>query len=304
MIRNLLSDFDLTKEEVLEILDLAEDMKGTPDKYWEVLKGRTLIMLFELASLRTRISFEAAMTQMGGHAIFYSIAGGVFTRSETLVDGVKVLSRYSDCIMARVLSQGDIEKIGEAASVPVINGMTMKYHPCQNIGDLLTIKEKKGRFEGLKIAYVGDGGCNTANSTIIGCSNVGMNVTVVCPEGAKYTPNPAILERAIKRASGSIKVSHDPRDVEGADVIYTDTWISAGMDEEKEERMRIFPPFQVNSELVKRAKEDCIVMHCLPAYRGYEITDEVMDAPYSVVLDQAENRMHTEKAIIYWLMKQ
>jgi len=304
MVRHLLSDFDLSKEEVLEILSLSEDMKKNPGKYAEALKNKNLIMLFELDSLRTRVSFEAGMTQLGGHAIFYSIAGGSFTRSETLADGVKVLDRYVDCIMARVLKQEDIERIGAAASVPVINAMTIKYHPCQTLADLLTIKEQKKKLAGLKIAYVGDGGCNTANSTIIGCSKVGMNVTVVCPEAAKYSPDPAIVKQAEKQASGSIEMSHDPsKGVKGADVIYTDTWISAGMEAEKEERLKTFLPYQVNAEMVKRAKKDCTVMHCLPAHRGYEITDEVMDAPYSVVFDEAENRMHTEKAIIYWLMK-
>jgi len=304
MVKHLLSDFDLTKEEVLEILALSEDMKKNPDKYSEALKNKTLIMLFELDSLRTRVSFEAGLTQLGGHAIFYNIAGGSFTRSETLADGVKVLSRYIDCIMARVLKQEDVEKIGEAASVPVINAMTIKYHPCQTLADLLTIKEHKKKLEGLKIAYVGDGGCNTANSTIIGCSKVGMDVTVVCPKAAKYSPDPAILKKAEKQASGTIEVSHDPSEgVKGADVVYTDTWISAGMEAEKEERMKTFLPYQVNAELMKKAKKNCIVMHCLPAHRGYEITDEVMDAPYSVVFDEAENRMHTEKAIVYWLMK-
>jgi len=304
MVKHLLSDFDLSKEEVLEILALSEDMKKNPGKYSEALKNKTLIMLFELDSLRTRVSFEAGLTQLGGHAIFYNIAGGSFTRSETLADGVKVLSRYIDCIMARVLKQEDVEKIGEAASVPVINAMTIKYHPCQTIADLLTIKEQKKKLEGLKIAYVGDGGCNTANSTLIGCSKVGMDVTVVCPKPAKYSPDPAILKKAEKQALGAIEVSHDPSEgVKGADVVYTDTWISAGMEAEKEERMKTFLPYQVNSELMKKAKKNCIVMHCLPAHRGYEITDEVMDAPYSVVFDEAENRMHTEKAIVYWLMK-
>jgi len=304
MVRHLLSDFDLTKKEVLEILSLSEDMKKNPAKYAEALKQKTLIMLFELDSLRTRVSFESGMTQLGGHAIFYNIAGGSFTRSETLGDGVKVLNRYVDCIMARVLKQEDIERIGAASTVPVINAMTVKYHPCQTLADLLTIKEHKKKLEDLKIAYVGDGGCNTANSTIIGCSKVGMDVTIVCPDAAKYSPDPAILKQAEKQASGSIEVSHDPsKGVKGADVIYTDTWVSAGMEEEKEERLKTFLPYQVNSEMVKRAKKDCIVMHCLPAHRGYEITDEVMDAPYSVVFDEAENRMHTEKAILYWLMK-
>jgi ornithine carbamoyltransferase len=304
MVKHILSDFDLTREEVLEILSLSEEMKKNPAKYAETLKQKTLIMLFELDSLRTRVSFEAGMTQLGGHAIFYNIAGGSFTRSETLADGVKVLNRYVNCIMARVLKQEDIERIAEAATVPVINAMTVKYHPCQTLADLLTIKEYKKKLIGLKIAYVGDGGCNTANSTIIGCSKVGMNVTVVCPKVAKYSPDPAILENAAEQASGAIEVSHDSlKGVQGADVIYTDTWVSAGMEDEKEERMKSFMPYQVNVELVKKAKKDCIIMHCLPAHRGYEITDEVMDAPYSVVFDEAENRMHTEKAILYWLMK-
>jgi len=178
--KHVLSDFDLSKEDLDEVLTLSEKIKQRPGKYSDSLKNKTLLMLFELASLRTRISFEAGMTQLGGHAIFYGVEGGGFTRSETLEDGVKVLSRYSDCIMARVLKQEDMERIGKAATVPVINGMTEVYHPCQNLADLLTIQEK-GALEGLKIAYVGDGGCNTANSTMIGCSSVGMDVTVVCP---------------------------------------------------------------------------------------------------------------------------
>jgi len=303
MVRSLLSDFDLSNEQILKILDLSEDMKTNPSNYSKSLEGKTLIMLFELDSLRTRVSFETGMTQLGGHAIFYDIAGGSFTRGETLVDGVRVLSRYCDCIMARVSKQEDIEKIAAASSIPVINAMTRKYHPCQTIADLLTINQNKGRLEGLKIAYVGDGGCNTANSTIIGCSKVGMNVTIVCPKQPKYSPDSSILNKARKQISSQIIISHDPAEgVKDADVIYTDTWISAGMEKEKEERIQVFAAYQVNSNLVKKAKKDCIVMHCLPAHRGYEITDEVMDAPYSVVYDEAENRMHTEKAIVYWLL--
>ena len=303
MVRHILSDFDLSREEVIEILDLADRMKLRPEKYSDALKGKTLIMLFELPSLRTRVSFEAGMTQLGGHAIYYRVERGAFSRGETLEDGVKVLSRYADCIMARVLSQEDLERIASASSVPVINGMTMRYHPCQTLADLMTIREKKGRLEGLKIAYVGDGGCNTAHSTLIGCSNVGMDVTIVCPDNPKYCPDPEIVSKAEERSGREISIVHDPIEgVRDADIIYTDVWVSAGMEEEKEERMRVFPPYQVNQELLSHAKPDCIVMHCLPAHRGLEITSDVMDGPHSVVFDQAENRMHTEKALLYWLL--
>jgi len=206
--------------------------------------------------------------------------------------------------MARVLKQEAIERIGAAATIPVINGMTEVYHPCQNLADLLTIKEKKGGTEGLKIAYVGDGGCNTANSTMIGCSSVGMDVTVVCPDYPKYSPSPEILSKIVEHSGGEITVSHDPaKGVAGANVIYTDVWVSAGMEEEKKQRMEAFPPFQVNSKLVSRAKPDSIVMHCLPAHRGYEITSEVMDSANSVVFDQAGNRMHAQNGLLFWLLK-
>lgn len=303
--KHILSDFDLEKEDISKVLSLSKRIKQMPGKYSGSLKDKTLIMLFELASLRTRISFEAGMTQLGGHAIFYNVEGGGFTRSETLEDGVKVLSRYSDCIMARVLKQGDIERIGKAATVPVINGMTQTYHPCQTLADLLTIKEKKGGLEGIKISYVGDGGCNTANSTMIGCSAVGMDVTVLCPDNPKYCPDPDIKAKAEDRSGISIKVSHDPeKGVEEADVIYSDVWISAGMEEEMKERMKVFPALQVNTKLVSHAKPDCIVMHCLPAHRGLEITSEVMDSTQSVVIDQAENRMHAQKGLLFWLLKE
>jgi ornithine carbamoyltransferase len=261
-------------------------------------------MLFELASLRTRISFEAGMNLLGGHAIFYSIEGGRFTRSETLEDGINNLNEYVDAIMVRALKQEAVERIGGAATVPVINGMTEVYHPCQNLADLLTIKEKKGGLKGLKIAYVGDGGCNTANSTMIGCSSVGMDVTVVCPDDPKYSPSPGMLKKIKGHSGAEIKVSHDPAaGIRGADVIYTDVWVSAGMEEEKKRRMEAFPPYQVGMDLVRRAKPDCIVMHCLPAHRGYEITDEVIDSPQSVVFHQAGNRMYAQNGLLHWLLK-
>ena len=301
---HLLSDFDLSKKDVEEILALSGKIKANPVDYGDSMRNRTLIMLFELASLRTRISFEAGMNMLGGHAIFYSVEGGGFTRSETLEDGIKNLNKYVHSIMARVLKQEAIERIGSAATIPVINGMTEVYHPCQNLADLLTIKEYKGKLEGLKIAYVGDGGCNTANSTMIGCSSMGMDVTVVCPDYPKYSPSPEILVKIKEHSGGVVEVSHDPAEgVAGADVIYTDVWISAGMEEEKKMRMEAFPPFKVDMALVQKAEPDCIVMHCLPAHRGYEITDEVIDSEQSVVFDQAGNRMHAQNGLLYWLMK-
>jgi ornithine carbamoyltransferase len=301
-LKHIISDFDLTREELIDVLDTSIMIKSNPKDFHEVMRNKTLVMLFELPSLRTRLSFEAGLNQLGGHAIYYGIEHGGFTRSETIVDGVKNISRYADFIMARVLEHEAMEKIGVVATVPVINGMTEKYHPCQNLADLLTIKEKKGKLKGLKIAYVGDGGCNTANSTIIGCSSAGMNVVVACPDATRYSPDKDILDRAKKFTGNAVNITHDPAvAVREADVIYTDVWVSAGMEAEKEARLKTFKPYQVNLNLVKKAKPDCIVMHCLPAHRGYEITGKVMESQQSVVFDQAENRMHAQKGLLCWI---
>jgi ornithine carbamoyltransferase len=303
-LRHVLSDWNLSSGEVAAILDKASEIKREGDIFGDSLKNKVVILLFELSSLRTRISFESGMAQMGGEAIFYGVAEGGFTRSETLEDGVKVLSRYSDCIMARVLHHKDLERIGEAATVPVINGMTERYHPCQNLADLLTMREHKGKLKDLKIAYVGDGACNTATSTMIGCTSMDMSVTVVCPDNPKFSPSEEIRSKIEEKFDRNVKVSHDPlKGVEGSDIIYTDTWISAGMEEEKKGRLMAFPPYQVNMEMVKRTKQDSIVMHCMPAHRGYEITSEVMDSKKSVIIDQAENRMHAQKSLLLWLIK-
>jgi len=300
-LKHVLSDFDVSKTDQAEILELSAKIKQNKMAYSDIMKGKNLMLFFELASLRTRVSFEAGFNQLGGHAIFYSIEGGKFTRDEAMEDGVKNTSRYCDFIMARVLKQEIIERMGKASEVPVINGMTEKYHPCQTLADLLTIKEKKGALKGLNITYIGDGACNTASSTIIGGLSAGMNVTVACPENYKYIPNPVVLEKV----NGSIMIEHDPvKAVKDADVIYTDVAVSAGMEQEKEERIRVFKPFQVNLNLVKKAKKDAIVMHCLPAHIGYEITRDVMDSKQSVVFDQAENRMHAQKGLLVWLLKQ
>jgi ornithine carbamoyltransferase len=298
-LKHVLSDFDLSSEDLREILDLSSKIKKKPLDYGDSMKGKTLIMLFELASLRTRVSFEAGMNQLGGHAIFYSVEGGKFTRDETMEDGIRNLNRYVDFIMARVLKQEVIERMGRVATIPVINGMTEEYHPCQNLADLLTVKEHRGKLEGLNLTYVGDGACNTATSTIVGCTNAGMNVNVACPDNPKYSPSQALL----KKTRGNVKVVHDPVvGVKDADVIYTDVAVSAGMEAEKEEREKAFKSFQVNTELVEKARRSCIVMHCLPAHIGHEITREVMDSEQSVVFDQAGNRMHAQKGLLIWLL--
>jgi ornithine carbamoyltransferase len=304
MVKHIITDFDMTQGEIDTILDLSSKIKADPGDYGDVMKNKTLIMLFELSSLRTRISFEAGFNRMGGHSIFYSIAGGSFTRSETLEDGIKNLNEYCNAMMVRVLKQDAMERIGGAATIPAINGMTEEYHPCQNLADLLTVKEYKGDFKGLKFAYVGDGGCNTAASSIIGGLSMGMDVSVVCPDVPRYSPSPELLAKAKAHTGNEAKVVHDPVEgVSDADVVYTDVWVSAGMEEEYKKRMEVFPAFQVNTDLLSHAKPDSIVMHCLPAHRGYEITDAVMDSDQSVVFHQAGNRMHAQNGLLYWLLK-
>jgi len=268
------------------------------------LKGKTLGMIFEKPSTRTRVSFEVAMTQLGGHAIYMSPKDLQVGRGETIADTAKVLSRYVDGIVYRAFSHKNVVELAEHSSVPVINALDDVEHPCQILADLLTVEEKKGGLEGLKMCYVGDGN-NVCNSLILGCAMCGMDISVGCPEG--YDPDPELLKEARKIAehTGSrIEVMRDPGlAAERADVIYTDVWASMGQEEEEEQRKKVFQPYQVNSVLLASAKDDVIVMHCLPAHRGLEITDEVLDGPHSVVFDQAENRLHAQKALLSLLLK-
>jgi len=268
------------------------------------LEDKTLGLIFQKPSTRTRVSFEVAMRQLGGYALYLGWNDLQLGRGETIEDTGRVLSRYVDGIMARVFSHNDLIKLAEGASVPVINGLSDLTHPCQILADLLTIKEKKGDFKGLKLTFVGDGGNNVSHSLIIGATKVGMNITIGTPEG--YEPNEQILKWAQENAkhSGSkIEIVHDPiKAVEGADIIYTDVWVSMGMEKEKEKRLKVFPPFQVNSKLLSHANQDAIVMHCLPAHRGVEITDDVLDGPQSAVFDQAENRLHAQKGLLALLL--
>ncbi len=296
---NLLSIWELDAKKIADYVSFAEEVKKDRAKYSHALEGKTLAMIFEKASTRTRVSFEAGTTQLGGHAMYFDFTTSQLSRGETVADTAKVLGRYVDIIMARLYRHTDMLEIAKNALVPVINGLTDEEHPCQALSDLLTMKEKGKLQKGAKFAFVGDCSFNMANSLMLSCAKSGMEVSLVCPKG--YPPNPKYVKEAKKY--GKVEVCNDPAPgVKGADIVYTDVWISMGMEEEKAERTKAFAPFQVNKELLSNAKKDCIVMHCLPAHRGMEITSEVLDGKQSVVWDQAENRLHMQKAIMLRLL--
>ena len=303
---NLVTLRDYTPEQLTSILKLAAAVKKSPACYQGAMHHRVLIMIFEKPSLRTRVSFETGMCQMGGHAIYYDLSKSPLgTGKENIHDSVKVLSRYADLIMARLFKHTDLEEMARYSRIPVINGLTNFSHPCQIFSDLQTIQEKKGHLRGLTLAYLGDANNNVTHSLLYGCALTGINIRVGCPAGAEYSPLPQVLEEANKLARDSgITVTHDPREaVAGADVVYTDSWMSYHIPhEEMEARVKIFMPYQVNSELMRHAKPDAIFMNCLPAQRGYEQTAEVIDGPQSVVFDEAENRLHAQKAIMLYLL--
>jgi len=264
------------------------------------LKGKTLGMLFDKSSTRTRLSFEAGIHQLGGMGIFLSRRDVQLGRGETVADTAKVMSRYIDGIMIRTFEQDLIEEFAKYATIPVINGLTDLLHPCQVLSDIFTIIEKKGGYEGLKIAYIGDGN-NMTNSWINAAARLPFHLDIACPEG--YDPDEFILERGIRESKEGIELLRIPADAaSGADVIYTDVWASMGQEDEQEERVMAFRDYQVDEKLVDCAKKDAIIMHCLPAHRGEEIAASVIDGPQSVVIDQAENRLHVQKAIMEILM--
>ncbi len=303
--KHFIVETDFTPEEIQHILDVAVQLKAE----WKqggnrpILQGKTLAMVFQKPSLRTRVSFEMAMHQLGGYAFYLSPDEIGLGKRESVADVARVLSRYVDCIMARVFDHQHVEELAAYSRVPVINGLSDYNHPCQAMADLLTVMEKKGRLKGLTLAFVGDGN-NVATSLAFATTQVGMNFAIATPPG--YELPQAVVEKAqaIARRTGSrIVTTHDPAEaVRGADVIYTDVWTSMGQEKEREQRLKVFPPYQVNAALVALAKPDVIVEHCLPAHRGEEITDEVADGPHSVLFDQAENRMHAQKAILAILL--
>ncbi len=304
--KHLLCLNDWTTEEIIHLLDLASKLKYEQNngiRHDHHLRGKTMGMIFSKSSTRTRVSFEVGMQQLGGYALFLSSADIQLGRGETVHDTAKTLSRYLDGIMIRTFKQQDVEDLSRYGSIPIINGLTDELHPCQILADLQTIREKKGALKGLKLAYVGDGN-NVAHSLLIGCAKTGMNISVASPQG--YTCSKKYTDMALKIAESTgsvIELTSDPKKaVLNADVVYTDTWVSMGMEKEKEERMAIFAPYQVNSSLLASAKPDVIFMHCLPAYRGYEVTEEIIDGPCSVVFDEAENRLHAQKAVMVTLM--
>jgi ornithine carbamoyltransferase len=302
---HLLSLHGLTTEEFEQILKLAEKLKrqqkeGVPH---QLLKGKTLGMIFTKSSTRTRVSFEVGMVQLGGYPLFLSSNDIQLGRGETIYDTAQVLSRYIDGIMIRTFKHSDVEELARFGTIPVINGLTDLLHPCQALADLLTVYEHKGTLKGLKLAYVGDGN-NVAHSLLHGCAKMGMDIAVAAPKG--YQCDAQIVDEAKEdaKAFGSqVLITEDPEEaVVDADVVYTDTWVSMGQEAEKAERIKIFSAYQVNTELFGKAKDDAIFLHCLPAYRGYEVTEDVIDGPQSVVFDEAENRLHAQKAIMAILM--
>ncbi len=303
--RSLDSLLHLTKEEIEQILKTSQLLKSQLLRGEEhaLLKRKTLAMIFEKPSTRTRVSFEVGMWQLGGYALYLNASDLQLGRGETVADTAQVLSRYVNGIMARVFAHQTILELVKYSKVPVINGLSDFTHPCQALADLFTIYEKKGRLSGLKLAYVGDAN-NVAHSLLYGCSKVGIDITLGCPKG--YGPNPRVISEAMeegKRSGCEVKVTNDPKEaVRKADIVYTDVWTSMGKEKEYAKRKKIFKAYQVNSKLVKEARKDYLFMHCLPAHRGEEVTDEVADSKNSVIFDQAENRLHAQKALLALIM--
>lgn len=303
--KHLLTISDLTIEEFTSLLTLTEELKKKQKAgiAHNLLQGKALGMIFAKSSTRTRVSFEVGMQQLGGNPLFLSSADIQLGRGETIYDTANVLSRYLDGIMIRTFKQSDVEDLAKYGSIPIINGLTDDHHPCQALADLFTIYEHLGTLKGLKLAYIGDGN-NVAHSLAEACAKAGMHFAVATPEG--YACNAEIMAGAkqqAKETGGSILETNDPVEaISNADAVYTDTWVSMGQEAEKQERIKIFMPYQINQELYQHAKENAIFLHCLPAYRGFEMTEEIIDGPNSVVFDEAENRLHAQKAVLATLM--
>lgn len=305
---HLISLEDWSTSLIEETLALAARIKRKPADFADAMSRRTLMMIFEKPSLRTRVSFETGATQMGGHAIFYDLATSpLSTGKENVPDLVRVVSRYVDIIMGRLFEQAHIEEMARLSRVPVINALTNYEHPCQILADFQTIAEKKGKLAGLKLAYLGDGNNNVTHSLLFGCAKVGMHISVGCPEGEEYSPLESVVSSAQKtgrKTGAKVHITHDAAEAaKNADIVYTDSWMSYHIPEHKKEaRVRVFRPYQVNAKLMKQARKDALFMNCLPAMRGFEQTAEVIDGPQSVVFDEAENRLHVQKAVMLKLL--
>jgi ornithine carbamoyltransferase len=305
---HLVSLADWTREQVEAVVRLGALVKAGPAGYATALRGKVLLMMFEKPSLRTRLSFEAAMLQAGGHAIHYDLAGSPLGKGkETVADTARTASRFVSAIMARLYRQEDLAEMARHATVPVVNGLTDAEHPCQVLADLLTLRERRGHLAGLKVAFTGDGNNNVTHSLLDGCSRTGVHVAVACPEEKGFLPDPRVLERCRRTAAATgarVEVVHDPAlAVKGADAVYADTWFSYHHAKEaREERRRVLEPFRVTAGLMEKAGPDALFLHCLPAERGCEVEAEVIDGPRSAVFDQAENRLHAQKALLLMLL--
>ncbi|VVB85511.1 Ornithine carbamoyltransferase [uncultured archaeon] len=298
---HLLSFADLSYADIISLLDTASDLKEKRErgKTLDTLKNKSLGMIFEKSSTRTRISFEVAMTELGGHAIYLNYKDIQIGRGESLADTARVMSRYVHGIMGRVYKHETLIELSKYSDVPVINALSDLEHPCQLLADLMTIREYKGKFKGLNFSWVGDGN-NVCNSAILACALTGMKMTVACPEG--YEPKHEFVQKA-KELGGAINIIRDPvKAAKNADILSTDVWVSMGDEEEYDQRLHDFRRYQINSKLLEQAKHDVMVLHCLPAHRGEEITAEVVDGPHSAVFDQAGNRLHTQKALLLKLL--
>ncbi len=305
--QDLISLHDLTSEEVNNLLKLGLKLKkelkaGIPHP---LLKGKSLGMIFTKSSTRTRVSFEVGMTQLGGYPLFLSSNDIQLGRGETIHDTAKVLERYLDGIMIRTYSHQDVLDLAKYADIPVINALTDLLHPCQVLADLMTAYEHKGRLEGLKFAYIGDGN-NMAHSIMYGCAKAGLDCAIATPADSRYTCDDEVVSNArddFKKSGRELIITNDPVEaIRNADIVYTDTWVSMGMEAEKEERQKLFTPYRVDKKLCENAKDDYIFMHCLPAYRGFEVTEDIIDGSHSVIFDEAENRLHAQKAVMAELM--
>jgi ornithine carbamoyltransferase len=303
--RHFLRDDDLRPAELTEVLDLAAELKAAPYSAKPLAGPQTVAIIFDKPTLRTQASFVAGVAELGGNPMVVDGNLAQIGTRESIADVARVLGRQASVIVWRTYDQSRIEEMAAYAGVPVLNALTDQFHPCQTLADLLTIREHKGALAGLRITFVGDAACNMGHSYLLSGAAAGMHVNVACPEG--FEPDPEIFKRAAEIADstgGSVHLDRDPVDaVQSADVVITDTWVSMGREDEAAERVRIFTPYQVNAELLGHASAEAIVLHCLPAYRGNEITAEVLDGRQSVIWDEAENRRHAQKAIITWLLR-
>ncbi len=299
---DLLEVSHISPYQIDRIITCAQDIKNAPARYFGLLAGKNIALIFEKPSHRTRVSFEAGITKLGGHVIYLSSQDIMFGKRESIKDIGKVLSRYVDAIVVRTFSHTSVVELAHHADVPVINGLSDLFHPCQALGDMLTIKEKKGKFKGVNLAFIGDGN-NVCNSLLMACAKLGVNMTACTPKGCEPPKKVVALAKKFAQKSGAhIRVTNDvAKAAHGQDVLYTDVWVSMGQESERTKKLQSFKGFQINEKIMKRARADAIFMHCLPAHRGEEVSSGILDGKHSVVIDQAENRLYAQQAVLLFL---